>query len=157
MIEPGDLVEYVARVHERTRDVVSTIPSELLGWRASAGEFTLAEIAAHIARARVWNAELVTGDAGARYGGHDASDCTTPEALLGLMDESSRQALALVEAADLEREIPSSMGEIAAWRRVFGGLIEHEVHHRSQLAALLSLHGIAPPALFGLFEEDLRR
>ena len=49
------------------------------------------------------------------------------------------------------------MGEIEAWRRVMGGLIEHEVHHRSQLCEYLSANGIEPPPLYGLHAEDLPR
>ncbi|HKS91956.1 MAG TPA: hypothetical protein VJQ83_08500, partial [Tepidiformaceae bacterium] len=60
-------------------------------------------------------------------------------------------------SADLDAMIPSSMGEIEAWRRVIGGLIEHEVHRRSQLCSLLSQNGVQPPALYGLFEEQLPR
>jgi uncharacterized damage-inducible protein DinB len=157
MIERDDLIEYVARVHERTRDVVSVIPGELLTWRQHADEFSISELAVHIANARAWNAQLVTGDSGARYAGHDAANYGTTGALLALLDGTSEWAMALISAANLEALIPSSMGEIAAWRRVFGGLIEHEVHHRSQLCALLSQNGVKPPALYGLFEEQLPR
>jgi uncharacterized damage-inducible protein DinB len=118
---------------------------------------TLAELVVHIANARAWNAELITGDGAARYAGHDASNYTTTNSLLELAEAASARALELISAAGLEAAIPSSMGEIAAWRRVFGGLIEHEVHHRSQLCALLSQNGIQPPALYGLFEEQLPR
>jgi uncharacterized damage-inducible protein DinB len=157
MIERDDLIEYVARVHERTRDAISAIPGDLLGWRQHEGEFSLAELAVHIANARAWNAELVTGDGAARYAGHDASNHRTTMALLELADATSERALELISASNLEAMIPSSMGEIEAWRRVFGGLIEHEVHHRSQLCALLSQNGVQPPALYGLFEEKLPR
>ncbi|MBN9493907.1 DinB family protein [bacterium] len=157
MIERDDLIEYVARVHERTRDAISAIPSDLLTWRPREGEFSMAELAVHIANARVWNARLVTGDGTARYAGHDATGHATTASLLELADSTSQHAIALITAADFDAMIPSSMGEIEAWRRVMGGLIEHEVHHRSQLCALLSQNGIQPPALYGLFEEQLPR
>lgn len=157
MIERGDLIEYVARVHERTRDVFAAIPDRLLGWRPRPGEFTIAELAVHILNARTWNAELVTGDASARYGGHDPSSDLTHDSLLTLADSTAVRALRLISSADLDAMIPSSMGEIEAWRRVMGGLIEHEVHHRSQLCSLLSQNGVQPPALYGLFEEQLPR
>lgn len=118
MVERDDLIAYVARVHERTRDVFDSIPENLLGWRQRAGEFTIAELAVHIANARDWNARLVTGDASAPYAGHDASHHATTASLLQLADTTSHNAVALVTAADLEAIIPSSMGEIEAWRRV---------------------------------------
>ena len=157
MIGRDDLIEYVARVHERTRDAISAIPDSLLDWRQREGEFTIAELGVHIANARTWNAELVTGDSTARYPGHDASSYGDTAALLELAETSSARTLALIQSADLDGMIPSSMGEIEAWRRVIGGLIEHEVHHRSQLCALLSQNDVPPPALYGLFEEQLPR
>ena len=157
MIERDDLIEYVARVHERTRDALSSVPDHLLGWRQREGEFTIAELAVHTLNARTWNAELVTGDANVRYTGHDASSYRTRDSLLALADATAARALRLISSANLDATIPSSMGEIEAWRRVMGGLIEHEVHHRSQLCALLTQNGVQPPALYGLFEEQLPR
>ncbi|MGE5596352.1 MAG: DinB family protein [Hyphomicrobiales bacterium] len=157
MIGPNDLAEYVARVHERTRDVVSAVPPGLLAWRQSPGEFTLAELVVHIARTRLWNAEMIAGNIHAKYGGHDAADYPTLPDLQALVDQTGERTMQLISSAELTFEIPSTMGPIPAWRRVFGGLIEHEVHHRSQLCTLLAQNGIQPPALYGIFEEDLPR
>jgi len=155
MIGREDLIEYVARVQERTRDVVSVIPPELIAWRPAPGEFSLAEIAVHLGNMRVWNARLAAGEADVRYGGHDARGKETPAALVAFMEETSKTSLELISNADLEAEIGSTMGPIKAWRRVLGGLIEHEVHHRSQLATLLSQNKVLPPALYGIFVENL--
>jgi uncharacterized damage-inducible protein DinB len=34
-------------------------------------------------------------------------------------------------------------------------MIEHEIHHRSQLAVYLSLLGVEPPQIYGLGVEDV--
>lgn len=34
-------------------------------------------------------------------------------------------------------------------------LVEHEVHHRSQLAVYLTLLGVEPPQVYGLGIEDV--
>ena len=34
-------------------------------------------------------------------------------------------------------------------------MVEHEIHHRSQLASYLSMVGEAPPQLYGLGVEDV--
>jgi uncharacterized damage-inducible protein DinB len=34
-------------------------------------------------------------------------------------------------------------------------MIEHEVHHRSQLAVYLSLMGVQPPQIYGLKLEEV--
>ncbi|MGK2965000.1 MAG: DinB family protein [Tepidiformaceae bacterium] len=67
-------------------------------------------------------------------------------------------AALVLEGADLEREVTTISGaRIPAWRLMISGLIEHEVHHRSQLCEYLSARGITPPPLYGLHTEELRR
>jgi uncharacterized damage-inducible protein DinB len=34
-------------------------------------------------------------------------------------------------------------------------MVEHEVHHRSQLAAYLTQMGVEPPQIYGLTIEDI--
>ena len=93
-----------------------------------------------------------------RYPGHRVKDTATALALRRLMRRTSRQAIAPISAADLERIIPNLAGPaFPAWRRVLGGLIEHETHHRSQLCAYLAALQLEPPPLFGLHVEDLPR
>ena len=36
-------------------------------------------------------------------------------------------------------------------------MVEHEIHHRSQLAAYLAELGVQPPQLFGVMVEALPR
>ena len=43
---------------------------------------------------------------------------------------------------------------VKAWRWLMV-MVEHEIHHRSQLAVYLSLMGEQPPHIFGLGVEDL--
>jgi uncharacterized damage-inducible protein DinB len=66
--------------------------------------------------------------------------------------------VAVLASADLERIIDNLAGDpFPAWRRVLGGLVEHEVHHRSQLCSYLAALGVEPPPLFGLRVEELPR
>jgi uncharacterized damage-inducible protein DinB len=34
-------------------------------------------------------------------------------------------------------------------------MVEHEIHHRSQIAMYLSLMGVPPPHIYGLGVEDV--
>ena len=66
--------------------------------------------------------------------------------------------IAALHDADFEAPVRLLSGaEAPAWRIVLAGLIEHEVHHRSQLCDSLRAAGIEPPALYGLHAEDLPR
>jgi len=158
-VDDAELVEYVERVHRRTREAVERLTDALVDWRPRPGEFTAGELAAHIAGSRLMNARSIAGEP-VRYPGHDVAPGTTVEGLLALMDRTSREALALLTACDLSSEIESrtsDTGKMFAWQRVLGGLSEHEVHHRSQLCEYLSTAGIEPPPLYGLHVEELPR
>lgn len=158
-MEDPELVEYIERVHLRTREAVERLSDALVDWRPRPGDFTAGELVAHIAGSRLMNARSIAGEP-LRYPGHDLAPGTTVEGLLTLMDRTSAEALALLAACDLWREIESrtsDTGKMFAWQRVLGGLSEHEVHHRSQLCEYLSTAGIAPPPLYGLHVEDLPR
>ncbi len=157
MIPREDLLSYVANVHARTHGAVDLLADAHLHWRPAPGEFSVAELVTHIASARLMNAAAVeTGIT--RYPGHQVKDTATALALRRLMRRTSRQAIATISAADLERIIPNQAGPaFPAWRRVLGGLIEHETHHRSQLCVYLAALQLEPPPLFGLHVEDLPR
>ncbi|MCC7363503.1 MAG: DinB family protein [Dehalococcoidia bacterium] len=154
MVTSADLVEYVARVHDRTRAVVATIPAARVGWCPADGEWSLGEVAMHIANTRAWNAAAVAG-APVPYAGHAAGGMDLA-ALLAAQDATAATAAELLASADLGAEQRNARGgPMPAWARLLGGLIEHEVHHRAQLCTLLRQAGVEPPALYGLYEEEL--
>ncbi|MCP4356861.1 MAG: DinB family protein, partial [Chloroflexi bacterium] len=43
---------------------------------------------------------------------------------------------------------------VKAWRLLMA-MVEHEVHHRSQLAVYLALMGVESPQIYGLGIEDI--
>jgi len=43
---------------------------------------------------------------------------------------------------------------VKAWRFLMA-MVEHEVHHRSQLDCYLSLAGVEPPQIYGWRMEDV--
>lgn len=157
MIPKDDLINYVGNVHARTYEAVERLRDEDVGWRPAPGEFTAAELVTHIANSRLMNlGGIQTGEL--HYKGHPVKPGTDAVALRRLALRSGKKVIAGLVDADLERIIPNSIGEpFPAWRRVLGGLIEHEVHHRSQLCEYLRQLGLEPPPLFGLHVEKLPR
>ena len=154
-MDRDDLIAYVGRVHGRTYEAAECITDNLVEWRPREGEFSFAELVTHIANARLMNAGNIHGE-GLHYRGHRVKPGTTRADLLRLLLRSSKKSIAQLADSDLERPVSSlTAPEIPAWNRVLGGLIEHEVHHRSQLCEYLRLAGIEPPALYGLHTEDL--
>lgn len=155
MIERDDLIKYVTNVQARTYEAVERLRDEDLGWRPAPGEFTAAELVAHIANSRLMNlGGIQTGEL--HYKGHAVKPGTTAIDVRRLALRTGKKVVAGLVDADLERLIPQTNAEpFPAWRRVIGGLIEHETHHRAQLCEYLRQLGIEPPPLFGLHVEQL--
>ena len=150
--------DYWQRVHGRTRDMVAAIPADRLDWRPAAGELSCAEIARHIASTRRMNIVSATLGAGL-YPGHDERFGATLDDLLHYLDatnaEISNRLAGMRDEELAEPRMSNQGGPYPAWNSLLA-MIEHEVHHRSQLATYLSLMGVQPPALYGVHVEDLR-
>lgn len=152
-----DLIAQVGAVHGRTYEAAECLMEPLVGWRPRPGEFTGGELVAHIANARVMNLGTIRGEA-TRYRGHELAAGAGHDYLLQLLLRTSKKTIAGLVDADLDAEVKTTRGvAVPAWRIVFNGLVEHEVHHRSQLCEYLSANAIEPPALYGLHAEDLPR
>lgn len=157
MIEKDDLVKYVTNVHARTYEAVQRLDDSHLHWRPAPGEFTAAELVMHIINTRLMNLEGIQQKR-QRYRGHAVPAGAAAHDLERRLLRSGKKVIAGMAGADLEAIIPNLAGDaFPGWRRVIGGLIEHEVHHRSQLCSYLTGMGIEPPPLYGLHAEDLPR
>jgi uncharacterized damage-inducible protein DinB len=152
-----DLIAQVGAVHGRTYEAAERLTEKLLGWRPRAGEFRAGEVVAHIANSRVMNLGTIRGET-ARYRGHELPAGAGRDYLLQLLLRTSKKTIAGLVDADLDADVTTTRGAaVPAWRIVLNGLIEHEVHHRSQLCEYLSANGVEPPALYGLHVEELPR
>ena len=150
-----DLIAYVGRVHGRTYEAAELVTDELVGVRPREGDFSFGELITHIANARLMNLGALQGK-GIHYKGHAARAGTTRADLLQLLLRSSKKTIAQLTMIDLEEPVASlTAPSLPGWNRVLGGLVEHEIHHRSQLCEYLSTAGVEPPALYGLHAEDL--
>jgi uncharacterized damage-inducible protein DinB len=157
MIFRDDLVKYVVNVQARTYEALERLEDGHLGWRPAPGEYSLAELALHIVAARRMNLGAIEGGT-LRYPGHEPPPGLTAARLRERCLRSGKKTVAVLASADLERVIDNLAGDpFPAWRRVLGGLVEHEVHHRSQLCSYLAALGVEPPPLFGLRVEELPR
>ncbi|MCC6268766.1 MAG: DinB family protein [Dehalococcoidia bacterium] len=157
MIGKEDLIKYATNVHARTYEAVERLRDEDVDWRPAPGEFSVGELVTHIANTRLMNlGGIQTGEI--HYRGHAVRPGTDALALRRLILRTGKKVVVGLVDADLEKYIPQTIGEpFPAWRRVMGGLIEHETHHRSQLCEYLRQLGLEPPPLFGLHAEQLPR
>jgi len=152
-----EYISYFASIRKRTLNYVRMVPDDRLHWAPKDGEFTCADIVRHIAAGEVMFVRLVMHDVW-KYGGHSGDEATTA-ALLEMLDRTHAAAMEELRAlpdAELDQPRHSLEGNtpIKAWRWLLA-LVEHEIHHRSQLAMYLTLMGITPPHIYGLGVEDI--
>jgi uncharacterized damage-inducible protein DinB len=147
---------YFGRVYGRTLEVAQAVPPQQIDWRPAVGELTCGDLIRHIGSTELMHARAVaTGEL--RYPGHHPALGATHAEAVAYLAECQSAAQVLLHRLDPQRlqlNIPGQWQDVPGWRRLLG-MIEHEIHHRSQLCTYLMLLGCAPPALFGIHVEDL--
>jgi uncharacterized damage-inducible protein DinB len=152
-------LDYLARVHERTRRIVLLIPSADLEWSPVAGKFSFGDVVRHLAGIeRFMYAETVLGRPSA-YPGHDRALADGLQATLAYYDRLHAESRALfteLTDARLTERCQTPAGTpitVGKWLRA---MIEHEAHHRGQLYLMLGMRSIPTPPIYGLTSEEVR-
>lgn len=152
-------IKYFKSIRRRTLTYIQTIPPDQLGWRPKAGEFSVGELIYHMAAAE-WMFVGAVVDHTWHYIGHDhapEADLETTLAHLEATHQAAMTHLATFPDEALLQPCPSLTGPeiiVTSWRFLMA-MVEHEVHHRSQLAMYLALLDIEPPHIFGQGVEDV--
>jgi uncharacterized damage-inducible protein DinB len=92
------------------------------------------------------------------YPGHERQLGAGRDEALAHLDASHTSALAALGTLGdgaLAAERPALDGRPVQVWRVLMLMVEHEVHHRSQIASQLSQLGVAPPQIYGLSLEEV--
>ncbi|HEX6293500.1 MAG TPA: DinB family protein [Herpetosiphonaceae bacterium] len=150
-------VPYFESIRRRTVTYIRCLPPDQLDWKPKPGEFSCADLIRHIAAAETMFVGAVAESVW-RYSGHTASHPTTLDTLLADLEQSHVRAMATLRQVpdhDLRQPRPTLDGPpVKAWRLLMA-LVEHEVHHRSQLAMYLMLLDVQPPHIYVLGVEDV--
>lgn len=152
----ADFIRYFEGVRRRTWTVVDRLTPALAAWRPRPDEFNGGAIVRHLAGAerffvtRVvddrWTDDLEPGP---------ELDLPATRALLERAHREEMARLATVPDVRLEATITDLEGHpTRAWRFLMA-MVEHEVHHRSQLDCWLAAAGAEPPQLYGYRMEDV--
>lgn len=151
-----DVVGWFERIYSRTLEVAQAIPADKIDWKPSETEFSCGDIVRHIASAELMNVSRIETKK-LVYKGHGEEYGRSKAEVVAYLENCHAQALEVLNELGesfLTELVPTNQGQIEGWR-VIAGLVEHEIHHRSQLCAYLSTLGIAAPPLFGIYVEDL--
>ncbi|MFN8456065.1 MAG: DinB family protein [Anaerolineae bacterium] len=150
-------VYYFESIRRRTLAYANAIPADKAGWTPQVGEYTCSDIVRHLAAAEVMFVGAVV-EGKWRYAGHAAGSEASLAAAIVQLEETHLAAMKqlhdLSDAALNESRLALNGPPVKAWRLLMA-MVEHEIHHRSQLAVYLTLMGVTPPHIFGLGVEEV--
>ncbi len=158
MIQSLDaFIHYFGSIRRRSITYIQTIPADHIDWTPKAGEFTFADLVRHIAAGeRMFVGAVVAGRW--HYIGHDQPQLDSIAAMIAYLETNHQAALVELNNIDdalLIQERPALTGAMIKGWRLLMAMVEHEVHHRSQLAMYLTLIGVPPPQIYGLSVEEV--
>ena len=151
-----DVIRYFEGVRRRTWTVVDRLTPALAAWRPRPDEFTGGAIVRHLAGAeRFFVARIVDDRWTDDLEPGPELDLPATRALLERVHAEEMARLAAVPDARLDEPITDLEGQrMRVWRFLMA-MVEHEVHHRSQLDCWLAAAGAEPPQLYGYRMEDV--
>jgi uncharacterized damage-inducible protein DinB len=153
-------VRYFDAVHRRAMRDVGALPPEADGWTPPAGTgenaWSINNIVGHIAGSRLYFASAYRGEG---WISPPAPDVGTRDRWLPALEESAVQLRAALEStpdAWLERKVDmiDTAGSLSGWRLLMM-MLEHDIHHRSQLDTYAGLNGWDVPDIYGRSAEHI--
>ncbi len=159
IIRVAPFLDYLDRVHERTRRIVECVGEQDLEWEAAPGRMTPGDLIRHLATIeRYMYAETVHGRPSA-FPGHGpdlANGLAATKAFYDRLHAESRALFAELTDARLAEKCQTPAGtpiSVGKWLRA---MLEHEAHHRGQLYFLLGMRGVPTPPIYGLTAEEVQ-
>jgi uncharacterized damage-inducible protein DinB len=152
----ADFIRYFEGVRRRTWVAVDRVTPELVGWRPRHDEWSCGAIVRHLAGAEHFFVARVVDD---RWTEDldPGPECELAATRALLTDAHVREMARLATVPDtrLEEPIRDLGGQTMRLWRFLMAMVEHEVHHRSQLDCWLAEAGATPPQLYGYRMEDV--
>jgi uncharacterized damage-inducible protein DinB len=148
-------VKYFDGVRRRTVTAVDRVTPALVEWKPRPGEWTCAQIVRHLAGAeRFFVTKVVEGRFTDDLDPGPAEPWQTTRVRLDADHRAQMARLATVPDGRLAEKVEDLDGRrLSAWRFLMA-MVEHEVHHRSQLDSWLALAGTEPPQIYGYSMEE---
>jgi uncharacterized damage-inducible protein DinB len=151
-------------VRRRTERDVAALPPEAAAWRppAAAGEseWTIGQIIDHLGGSRLYFASAYRGEGWLWTRTDKVMDAGDPRTWLGWLRTSAERFTAQIADTPAEwlnrrvEMIDTPGAALSGWR-ILMMMIEHEVHHRSQIDAYAGLQGWPVPDIFNRSAEHI--
>ncbi len=156
----ADFLRYFQAVNRRAVRDIAALPAEADGWRPSGGEgenaWSINTLVAHMAGSRLYFASAYRGEGWIMPA---LSDGTGRERWVPLLEESAGEFARLLESTPdewLRRKVAmiDTQGRLSGWR-VLMMMVEHDIHHRSQIDTYAGLNGWEVPQIYGRTAEQI--
>jgi uncharacterized damage-inducible protein DinB len=159
--DPDAYLRYFDSIHRRTLRDVAALPPAAETWAPPAGEgeqgWSIFQIVQHIAESRLYFAKAYRGE-GWIY--NWPAPITEEQATwLPALEAAAKEFQLRIEGTPpewLQRRIPmiDTDGALSGWR-VLMMVLEHEVHHRSQIDTYAGLEQWEVPQIFDRYREQV--
>ncbi len=145
-LESQRLAAFARAVRESTLERLRQVPIGQENWRFAPGAMSFAELAQHLVDTDEWlfkKMEVKTLDPIVGYAGVvEITDRAEYLALLDALIRTGAQRCALLESLtedQLDEKIFDARfgGQVSLWWIIVRGNLDHEIHHRGQLATYL--------------------
>jgi uncharacterized damage-inducible protein DinB len=150
-------IVYFGGIRRRTNTFIKALPPDQMDWLPRPDEFTCGDIVRHLAATEKMYVNVIVNGSW-EYEGHDRSLAQSLDEVLAYLETVHVNAMMLLSTMPdmaLYDLCPTLGGPpVKAWR-ILMAMVEHEVHHRSQLASYLMLLGIEPPQIYGIGYEEI--
>jgi uncharacterized damage-inducible protein DinB len=146
--EASRLAEFARAVRESTLKRLRRVPPGSENWRIHGQAMSFADLARHIAEADRWLLEKLGDPSLPAMTGRahlvEIAGRREYQALLEELEETGRQRAALLESMTADRlsqKLPDERfgGAVSTWWVIVRGNLDHEIHHRGQIAAFLRI------------------
>jgi uncharacterized damage-inducible protein DinB len=153
-------LRYFEAVNRRAMRDIAALPPDASGWTPATGEgekaWSINKIIGHMAGSRLYFASAYTGRG---WISPPPPDVSTPQRWLPALQHSAetlRELLSPTPDAWLERKVDmiDTASTLSGWR-ILAMMVEHDIHHRSQIDTYAGLNGWDVPHIYGRSAETI--
>jgi len=147
-LEANQLAEFSRAVRESTLKRLRRVPAGKENWRIAEETMSFADVAQHLCDADLWLFEKLQNASLPPLRGAAHRVITTDRndylAILGELAQTGRRRAALLEGMTADRLSEKLFdhrfgGPVTVWWIIVRGNLDHEIHHRGQIAAFLRI------------------
>lgn len=146
-------LRYFEAVNGRAVRDIAALPAAADGWKPATGEgekaWSINKLVGHICGSRLYFASAYSGEGWISPPPPDVSSREKWVPALEASFDVFREKIAGTPDDWLERKVPmiDSSGTLSGWR-ILMMMLEHDVHHRSQIDTYAGINGWDPPHIF---------